>query len=58
MSLSTCVWAMNSILLADKASEHLAVKDPLIQKGNTIPDATIVNIAKGAEASLKEISNK
>jgi hypothetical protein len=52
MSLSTCAWAMNSILLRDKAAKF-ATKDSSILRGNTFPDATITNIVSQAEAFLK-----
>ncbi|MBB1287401.1 hypothetical protein HRH25_23700 [Flavisolibacter sp. BT320] len=54
MSLSTCVWTMNNILLADKTTEKFAAKEMFILKGNTFSDSIIAQIANQADVFLKQ----
>lgn len=58
MSLSTCVWAINGILLIDKASEKFAMKEVFIQKGNTFSDTVIKRIVNEAENYLRQTNEQ
>ncbi|MBS1575000.1 MAG: hypothetical protein JST09_06810 [Bacteroidetes bacterium] len=57
MSLSTCVWSMNGILLADKASEKFATQEVFIIKGNTFSDSVVARLATQAETFLKQTTS-
>ena len=58
MSLSTCVWTMNRILLTDKASEKFATNEIFIVKGNTFSDSVVTRLATQAEPFLKQTNSK
>jgi len=55
---SACLWAMNRILLTDKALEKFATNEIFIVKGNTFSDSVVTRLATQAETFLKQTNSK
>ncbi|MET0245071.1 MAG: hypothetical protein ABW174_16445, partial [Flavitalea sp.] len=58
LGLSTGVWAMNRILLADKSSESYAIKDDIIDKGTIFQESIIEKLVQQTETFLSDIKSR
>lgn len=56
LSLSTCVWALNKLLIHNNANEKFVVKNKFVEEGNVFPPEILSEIVDKAKKYIEDVS--
>lgn len=57
ISLSTCVWALNKILILNNADDKFTIRDKYVQEGNVFSEDILKSIVNNAKLYIESLSN-
>ena len=58
MSLSTCAWAINNILIFNNADKNFIVMTKFVEDGNVFSPETLEEILSNAHKYIKTVSTE